>query len=178
MFDQILQMATSQLKDQFVAHDEVPTEQAGQIAEVTGESIFGAVSDQLSSGNLGFLQEMLSGQQTSGTNPLVSGIANSVVTNLVGKLGLNPSMAQTIASVAVPFVLNMFNDKVNNAQQNQGLDVGSLLGSVLGGGNQQQQSSGGLGGLLGGLLGGGNKQQAQQPSGQDLLGSVLGQLLK
>lgn len=52
--------------------------------------------------------------------------------------------------------------------------LGSVIGSVLGGG-RQSAGGGGIGGLLGGLLGGG--AAAQQSSGggiSDLLGAVLG----
>ncbi len=182
MFDQILKLATSQLSEQFAGNPEIPQHQVQDIAQETGSSIFGAITDQISSGNLGAVQEMLSGTQTSGSNPIVNSIATSVVNNLVQKFGLNPSLAQTISAIAVPFVMNMFNSKVSNAQQSSGFDVNSVLQSVLSGGQQSSGNSGGglLGGLLGGLFGG-NKQQQQAPAQanpQDMLGSILGQFLK
>ena len=186
MFDQILKLATSQLGEQFANNPEIPQHQVQDIAQETGNSIFGAITDQISSGNLGAIQEMLSGSQTSSSSPIVNSIASNVVNNLVQKLGLNPSLAQTISAIAVPFVMNMFNSKVSNAQQTSGFDVNSILQSVLNGGQQSSGNSGG-GGLLGGLLGGlfgGNKQTqeqqstSQQTNPQDMLGSILGQFLK
>ena len=99
----------------------------------------------------------------------------NVVNSLVQKSGLNPQLAQTIASVAVPFVLNMFN-KQAGAAQSSGMDIGGLISGALSGGGSQ-----GGGGLLGGLLGGlfgGNKQSGGGDIGSQVLGSVLGQLLK
>lgn len=183
MFDQILKLATSQLSEQFAGNPEIPQHQVQDIAQETGSSIFGAITDQISSGNLGAIQEMLSGSQTSASNPIVNSIATSVVNNLVQKFGLNPSLAQTISAIAVPFVMNMFNSKVSNAQQTSGFDINSVLQSVLSGNQQQSGGNSGGGGLLGGLLGGlfgGNKQQqAPAPANpQDMLGSILGQFLK
>lgn len=63
-------------------------------------------------------------------------------------------------------------------QQGGGIDIGGMLGGLLGGG--QQQAGGGLdiGGMLGGLLGGGGQEQSEQPQaggGLDL-GGILGGL--
>jgi len=60
-------------------------------------------------------------------------------------------------------------------QQQQGGDIGNVLGSLLGGTNQQaQQQGGGIGGVLGSLLGGSNQQEQQQQSSQGLdIGDLL-----
>lgn len=176
MIEQLIQMATQQLGQQFVEHPDVPNTEfdVNQVAQTAGSSIFESIAGQVGSGNLGGLQEMLSGQTTGANNPLVSGIASNVVNALVQKSGLNPQLAQTIASVAVPFVLNMFN-KQAGAAQSGGMDIGSLITGAMSGG---QQGGGGLiGGLLGGILGG-NKQPQGQDLGTQVIGSVLGQLLK
>lgn len=172
MFDQILKMATSQLSEKLREDGNIPDQEMDveQVATVSGESILGTVSDELSSGNLGAIQEMLSGSNTTASNPLVATISSSLVSALVSRAGLSASLAQTVSSVAVPFVMNMFNKNVSNAQES-GMDIGGLLTGVLG----QAGGGGALGGILGSVLGGGN---SNNPSGQDLLGSVLGQIMK
>lgn len=177
MIEQLIQIATQQLGQQFVEHPDVPNDQfdVNQVAKTAGASIFETIAGQISGGNLGGIKEMLSGQETNSTNPLVTSIATNVVDSLIQKSGLNPQLAQTIASVAVPFVLNMFNKQAGAAQSN-GVDIGGLItGALAGGGNQA--SGGLLGGLIGGILGGGNKQQGSD-LGSQVLGSVLGQLMK
>ena len=58
-----------------------------------------------------------------------------------------------------------------------GLDMGDLLGSLLGGGQQGQQGGSDLiGSLLGSVLGG-DGQQGQQGSGNDLISGLLGSVL-
>jgi len=177
MLDQLIQMATQQLGQQFVENPDIPNDQfdVNNVAKTAGSSIFETIAGQISGGNLSGITEMLSGQQTNTNNPLVSSIATNVVNSLVQKSGLNPQLAQTIASVAVPFVLNMFN-KQAGAAQSSGMDIGGLISGALSGGGSQ-----GGGGLLGGLLGGlfgGNKQSGGGDIGSQVLGSVLGQLLK
>ena len=180
MLDQLIQMATQQLGQQFVENPDVPNDQfdVNQVAQTAGSSIFETIAGQISGGNLGGITEMLSGQQTTGNNPLVSGIATNVVNSLVQKSGLNPQLAQTIASVAVPFALNMFNKQAGAAQSN-GIDIGGLISGALSGGGSNQGGGGGiLGGLLGGLLGGNKQQSGGGDIGSQVLGSVLGQLMK
>ena len=179
MLDQLIQMATQQLGQQFVENPDVPNDQfdVNQVAQTAGSSIFETIAGQISGGNIGGITEMLSGQQTGGNNPLVSGIATNVVNALVQKSGLNPQLAQTIASVAVPFVMNMFN-KQAGAAQSGGMDIGGLISGALSGGGGNQGGGGLLGGLLGGILGGNKQQSGGGDLGSQVLGSVLGQLMK
>jgi len=179
MLDQLIKMATQQLGQQFVENPEVPNDQfdVSQVAQTTGTSIFESIAGQIGGGNIGGLQEMLSGQQTVGNNPILSGIATNVVNSLVQKSGLTPALAQTVASVAVPFVLNMFN-KQAGAARSSGTDIGGLISGALSGGGGQGRG-GLLSSLLGGLLGGGDKSaQGGSNLGSQVLGSVLGKLLK
>jgi hypothetical protein len=179
MLDQLIQMATQQLGQQFIENPDVPNDQfdVNQVAQTTGSSIFETIAGQIGGGNIGGITEMLSGQQTGGNNPLVSGIASNVVNSLVQKSGLSPQLAQTIASVAVPFVMNMFN-KQAGAAQSGGMDIGGLISGALSGGGGNQGGGGLLGGLLGGILGGNKQQSGGGDLGSQVLGSVLGQLLK
>lgn len=177
MLDQLIQMATQQLGQQMIADPNIPNNEfdVNQVAQTAGSSIFESIAGQISNGNLGALQEMVSGQQTNANNPLVSGIAQNVINALVQKSGLNPALAQSIASMAVPFVMNMFNGQASAAQSN-GIDMGSLITGAMTGGGNNSGGGGLLGGLLGGLFGG-NKGQ-QQDMGTQVIGSVLSQLMK
>jgi len=174
MFDQILKMATAKLGETLTANPDVPNEQVPQLSQEAGNTILNTITEQLKSGNLGGITEMLSGQETTTNSPVVGGITNSVVSNLVEKLGLSPAMAQTVATAAVPMVMNMFNDKVNEKNEEGGVDIASMLSGALSGG--QQDGGGLLGGVLGNMLGG-NKQD-NKSGGQDVLSAILGNFLK
>ena len=179
MLDQLIKMATQQLGQEFEKNENIPHEEFDyqEAASTVGTSVFETISNQVSSGNLGGLKEMLSGGDTYSDNPVVSNLTTKVINNLSERNGLNPQLATTIASVAVPIVMNMFN-KQANAAQSKGVDIGGLIsGALSGGGNQ------GGGGLLGGLLGKvlGHESSGNQSGGSiggQVLSSVLGQLLK
>lgn len=176
MLDQFIKMAADQIGQQLHENPNVPTEEFNyqDAAQTAGSSIFETIAGQMGNGDLGAIQEMLSGAETSTNNPLIESLSSGVINNLSQKNGLSPDIARTIASIAIPFVLNMFNQKASSAQSG-GMDIGGLLGSVLGGG-QQSRGGGLLGGLLGSVLGG-NRNQSSNP-GADMLGSILGQVLK
>lgn len=180
MLEQLIEMATKQLGQEFEKNENIPHEEFDykEAASTVGSSVFETISNQVSGGNLGGLTEMLSGSTTGADNPIVSNIATSVITNLTERNGISPQMASTIASVAVPIVMNMFN-KQAGAAQTSGVDIGGLITGALAGGGSQGGGGGLLGGLLGKVLGGsgGSGNQAGGIGGQ-VLTSVLGQLLK
>ena len=154
-----------------IPHQEFDYQEA---SKTVGASVFEALAGQVSSGNIGGLAEMLSGKDTGSDNPIVSSLTGTVVENLSKQNGINPALASTIASVAIPFILNMFNKQAGTAQAG-GMDMGSLISGALAGGNQG--GGGMLGNLLGGILGG-NNNQGGGSLGANVIGSVLGQLMK
>jgi hypothetical protein len=95
------------------------------------------------------------------------------------QIGASPEQAQSAIQVALPAILGGMQRNIANGgadalhsavtKDHQGIDLGGMLGSVLGGGE-----SSGAGGLLGqvmGMMGGGQQQQSGMGG---LLGSVLG----
>lgn len=93
---------------------------------------------------------------------LISDNEDDVVTDVAAAAGVERGKTNTILMLALPFLLKYLLGNNSSSQSNS-----SLLGSLLGMGNQSQTSS--MGGLLN-LLGS-QTQQTQTPS---LLGSLLG----
>ena len=178
MFEQLMQMAQSHLGGNMGSHPEL--RQAGvdpqQVAGVASESILQSLNQQVQAGDYSSVQEMLSGMDTSPDSPAVNGLMPNVTSQLSNRLGLSPGAAQAIAAIAIPLIMNMLNNRVNQSRQG-GTDIGGLLGGLLGGGNT---GGGGLGGLLGSVLGGGQAtpQRSTSGSAQDMLGGIFGSLLK
>ncbi len=180
MLEQLIQMATSQLGSQLQDHPELAGQDIdlGNVAQTAGTSIFETLASQIGGGNIGGLTEMLSGTDTSADHPVASSMSSNVVESLVQKAGVSPQIASTIASVAIPMIMNMFNKQAGQAQSN-GIDIGGLISGALSGGGQSQGGGGLLGGLLGSVLGGGNQQQSGGGGlGAQVLGSVLSQFMK
>jgi hypothetical protein len=102
----------------------------------------------------------------------------NALAGIAKQLGASPQQAQSAIQVALPAILGGMQRNIANGggealhravtKDHQGIDLGGMLGSVLGG-------AGGGGGLLGsvlGMMGGGGQQQGGGAGG--LLGSVLG----
>jgi hypothetical protein len=174
MFEQLLKMASSQLTDQLSNRTDIPADQVSGIASTAGESIFNAISSQVTSGNLGGIKEMLSGSETAANSPAVSSMTQNVVSQLVAKNGLSEGVASNIANVAIPYVMNMFNSNVAAQQSAGGIDVPGMISSALSNG----AASGVVSNLLGGVLGGNKDEANQGNSAQNMIGNLLGKFIK
>jgi hypothetical protein len=126
----------------------------------------------------------------------------NAIAGIAKQLGASPQQAQSAIQVALPAILGGMQRNISNggaealhravSKDHQGVDLGGLLGSVLGGnsgggvlgqvmgmmggGQQQSQGAGGLLGQVMGMMGGG-QQQAQNPiasAGFGILKHVLG----
>lgn len=165
MLEQIIQLVQQQASDYFVGDAGVPNEQAGAAAQAAGESIFEVIQNQILSGNMGAVQDLLGvGQSgnTPGGNDAMSAIMQQAVAVLGGKLmnqGVSQQAAQSASANIMPTLMNMVLGSFRSpAPADAGFDVGSLIGLVLGGsgGNQNTQNNnplGGLGSILGNILG-------------------------
>ncbi len=179
MFEQLVSMATSHLGDNLSSNEAIKGLGVDHqnVAGVAGNVILQTLMGQLQNNDTSALQEMLSGTETSQNSPAVSSLMPSVVSQLGSQLNLSSGTAQSIAAVAIPLIMNMLNGRVNQAQQG-GMDIGGMLGGLMGGGNASGGGGGLLGSVLGGLMGGGNAAPQQKNSAQDMLGSLLGNILK
>ncbi|RAI85023.1 DUF937 domain-containing protein [Algoriphagus yeomjeoni] len=160
MLEQLLNMAEGPLQEMLAGMDQ---KQPGNSASVLKESIASSVQKQVASGDLGAIKEMFSGSETSPGASVINNLQGDVSANLMDKLGISKEQAMSIAAAALPMIMNFFNKRVNDAPQDNGdimssivsslqggkgkVDAGDLLGSLMGGGK------GGSGGMdLGGLM--------------------------
>ncbi len=130
---------------------------------------------------MGMVGGMMSGQQqSSATNGMgilghILGDKQESAAQHIGQAsGLNAGQIMKLMPIIAPILMSV----LGRAKSQGNLGLGDLAGVLMGGANQAQQNSG-LGGLLGSVLGqvlgGGQQQQQQAPQGGgDLLSSVLG----
>jgi hypothetical protein len=180
MIDQILDLVKNQATDYFIQNPDVPNEQAPAAAAAAGESIMEVIQQQIMSGNMGVVQQLMgvgASNNAGGNNDMLSGLIQQASTLLSGKLqnqvGVNANAANSAAGGLIPVILGAVMDKFrSNAPGDAGFDIGSLINLVLGGGglntaNNQNNNSqnnnplGGLGDILGGNMG-------------NILGNILG----
>jgi hypothetical protein len=135
-------------------------------------------------------------------NSVMGALSPQVIEQVAGQLGTNPQQAQGAIQAALPLLLGAMGKNASQpegaqalhtalANDHAGLDISSVLGAVMGGGQSQgggglgdilgavmgggqSQSGGGLGDILGAVMGGGNSQQATPSAGESILRHVFG----
>lgn len=134
--------------------------QINKTLETAGDSTVEGLKEQVTSGNLGGVMDLFNGKSdTSTSNPVVGGIANKFIANLVSKLGISEGMASKASDVVIPFIMSKFSSKETGEAKDS-----SQLMDMLGGG--------GIAGALGGLLGGNKDDKRGKDEG--LLGKLGG----
>ncbi|MEO8003136.1 MAG: DUF937 domain-containing protein [Arenimonas sp.] len=115
-------------------------------------------------------------------NSVLGALGPDAVQEVANQLGTNPQQAQGAIQAALPLLLGALGKNASEpegaqalhtalANDHTGLDIGSVLGAVLGG-SQSQSDGGGLGDILGAVMGSG---QSQSGGGLgDILGAVMG----
>ncbi len=118
-------------------------------------------------------------------NSVLGALGPQTVEQVASQLGTNPQQAQGAIQAALPLLLGAMGKNASQPEGAQalhsalekdhaGLDIGSVLGAVMGGG--QSKSGGGLGDILGAVMGGGRQSQSNTGGGGlgDILGAVMG----
>ncbi len=145
MLDKLLQLADGPLQDLMA--------QAGGNPSTAGavkESFLEVIQSQAKSGNFEGVMEMFSGKETKPDSPAVDHLAGDLTAGLSQKLGIDSQKAMSIATAALPMLLNLFNKQVNDAPQPNEEIMNSVVKSMKAGGGS------GLDDLLGSVLGGGS----------------------
>jgi hypothetical protein len=117
-----------------VQNPEVPNEHNEGVMGEVMQGLMGGLSNQANSqGGLGGLIELLGGgTENSGglmSNPIVGSIAQSVISNLMGKFGLSNSTASGVVDNMLPSVLGNLINKTNDPNDNS-IDFGGLMESI------------------------------------------------
>lgn len=124
------------------------------------EGIMGAVSGGNVDGIVGMLQSAVGGGDGGGLveNMVYKGIAGNFISKVTSGLGLSEGIAGTLSSVALPMIMSKIGGATQAAGDTDDIDAGSMMDAL------------GLdaGSLLGGLAGGG--------AAGDLLGKAAGML--
>ncbi|MBB4036914.1 hypothetical protein GGR21_002828 [Dysgonomonas hofstadii] len=151
MLDQILNLVKDQAANVITNNSQVPEDKKDAAVETTTHAIADGLKSQLTSGNISNVMALFGGE-SGGSNALSGSLQNSVVSALAEKVGLSQGVATTIASTVVPALISLVSKKHNDS--NDSFDLGSILSSFTGGGDDGKKS-GGLMDMIGGLFGGG-----------------------
>ena len=145
MLDQLLKLADGPLQEMLAGMNQ----DKGGVSAIK-ESLASSLQKRVASGDTSAIQEMFSGGETSPSSPVINSLQGDVSEGLMDKLGISKEQALGLAAAALPMIMNFFNKRVNDAPQDNGDIMSSIVSSLQGG-----QGKVGTADLLGSLLGGG-----------------------
>lgn len=128
------------------------TDLVSSVSGETGSAIFEGLKNSISSGNIGGLTSLLSGQVGNiAANPIVGEIIGNLTGGLTSKLGLSPDIASNFSGDVVPKIIETIVAKIQSGES--GFQLNDIIGSLGSGGIQDLIGSftdgkEGLGGIL------------------------------
>ena len=142
-------MGKGQLAKMLTDQTGLQAEKTDEAIAVTKDTVGDGLKNELLKGNFGGVMDLFNGNApTTTSNPIVSSITNSLVSNLASKIGISEGIAQQVANIAIPYIMNKISsDETGKASSEQdlveklGMGGDSGLGSVL-------KGLGGLGGMF------------------------------
>lgn len=156
MLDKIIDLVKNQVTDTVNEIPGIPQEKKTETVKATANSLVDWLKSYVTPDNIASFTSML-GFGKSGGSPsaaqnyaATNNLESNIVSALTSKVGLDSSVAKTIASSVIPAVMSLFKKKVDDDNE-PGFNLESLIGSFSGKGTET--SSGDLMNMLGGILG-------------------------
>lgn len=144
MLDDIINLGKQHMGKLINEQTDLDGSKTDEAVDVTKDTVIGGIKGELMKGNFDGVMDLFNGKApTTTSNPIVRSITDSLVTNLASRLGINRAIAQQIANIAIPFIMN----KLSSPDTGRANGQKDLLEQLGFGGDE------GLGGLLGGLGG-------------------------
>lgn len=147
MLEQLMSLIQDNSQDAIVNNPAIPNQNNNAAMQTVFQSVVGGLQNEAQGGNLSGLMGLLSGQGGQGgslmNNPIVAGIAQNAIGSLMEKFGLSNSAAGNIIAQVLPGVLSSMISKTSNPNDNS-MDFGGIMGSLLGGQAAPQQQQGGF----------------------------------
>lgn len=149
MIEQIISTLKGELSKKFTGEYGMQQDKVDDAVMLAQKDIMDTVKDEVGRGNFNGLMSLLQQKDQIATNPIVTNMVRKYAGDLGSKLGLDPQLASTVASFAIPFILKKF---VSSTEEN-GLDMGSLM-AMFSGPKGEEDLNDKLKGQFGDSLGG------------------------
>ncbi len=108
MLEQILKSGGAEILSQLGSKFNIDKAVGGKILDVSGSSLKKGLGDQVMSGNIGGLLDLLNGKGGSAASSLTNTLTKSLVGDLLAKVGIKSELAQQVAPFIVSSVVNAF----------------------------------------------------------------------
>lgn len=144
MLENIIKSLQSELGDQVVQKTGISTSNLDSVFSIIGDVTKKEVTGQMMSGNLSTLTNLFSkDKKTSAANSLQNNIIAGVITNLISKLGLSKDVADMIAKLTVPTLVDMITNKSAGSSGGGASVLTDIFGSFMGGSQTTEKKDAG-----------------------------------
>jgi uncharacterized protein YidB (DUF937 family) len=149
MLEELINSLKSEVGGQIMSQTNLPAGHLDQVFSTIGNVAKEEVAGQILKGKLSDVMNLFSNQpNNSGANQVQSNISSGVISELSGKLGLSPELAESVASVALPGLINMITKHNNSTPDDDPSPLHELFGT-----GSNSGIAGAAKNLLGGLFG-------------------------
>lgn len=115
MFDSLFNLVKENAGDAIINNPVIPNEKNDDAIAQSTTSIMNTLKEQVSSGNMNNIMDLF--KQSGGTtnnNPVMSAMNNNLISELMGKFGVEQNQAGNIASTLIPQVMDKLVTKTND----------------------------------------------------------------
>lgn len=132
MIEQLFQLVQQSSQVDIVENDAIPNEYNQEAMSIATKSVVNGLQQSISNNGLGDVMRMLGGvKETDMSNPIVNGISNDFVENIISKLGINKATAMSIASSLIPMILSKLGSQTRDPQ-NSNFNINDIIGKLTG----------------------------------------------
>lgn len=137
MLDQITNLIQDAAGSVVKRHPDVPDDKKDAVTNEAVNSLSNTFQQLTSSGDLSQLTGLFSGD-AGNKDAIMNQFSGNFVSNITSKLGINADTAKSLAISILPVIA----DKLKGLFSGGGFDIGSILGSLQGGGGQSKGGGG------------------------------------
>lgn len=161
MLDQIKSLVQEYAGDAIIKNPAISDDKNEEAVGLASHSILDGLKNAISTGGAGEVSNLF-GSGDVAQSAVTQNIKGNFIEKLVGKLGLDPGMASTIAGSLIPMVMGKLVHKTNDPAD-KSFDLSSILGSLTGGG---------VGDMLGKLTGHSNNADNTKEEGGGIVDKI------
>jgi hypothetical protein len=126
MLESIINSAKAELGKKLTENG-VADSQMDDVLGLAKESVLDNFKSSAGGGDLNGILNLFNGKQSIQSSSLVNNIVGDYASRLISKLGFSNSTANSIANIAIPFIMNMINKKTPDKGLGDN-DLSELLG--------------------------------------------------
>lgn len=137
MIEQLLQMVKEFGESEVVNNPDVPNEHNTAVMSEASYAVAGTFQQAIANGNVQELMGLFQQEDNVMSNPLTQQAQGSFIDSITSKLGIDSNTAQGLAASLLPMIMQTLVKRTNSpAPEDSDFNIGSLIASLTGGGQQ------------------------------------------